>query len=373
MGALKITLKTFYGLEEVLRDELQEMGYERIELLNRAVQFEGTWRDVYFLNVHIRTAISVLVEIKQFTIKEEKDLYEGCAKIDWPSYFDISKSFAVKGAVFSDLFRHSQYPLLLVKDAIVDTFRKKSGDRPDVSVKVPQVMFDLYVNKNVVTISLNTSGAPLFQRGYRESVGEAPLNEVVAAGLIRLTGWDKQMPLFDPFCGSGTFLTEAALIATGVPPSVERQHFAFKNFKNFDAALFNSVQEKIDRRVLSLPCTITGSDSSAEMVTKTRRNLRTFPFGRHIETNVSDFREMKKPAERGVLITNPPYGERMGEDLEMLYEEFGNWMKHEMTNWDCWVLSANMDAMKRIGLKPSAKFKVFNGNLECTFRKFEIY
>lgn len=370
---LTITIKTFFGLEEVLKSELEEMGYKNIEILNRAVQLSGSWEDVYRLNYHIRCGISVLVEVKQFKIRKEEDLYNECLKIKWDEIFTGDKTFAVKGAIFSDVFRHSQYPFLLVKDAVVDTFRKNTGDRPDVNVKKPQVLFDLYVNQNVCTISLNTSGAPLFQRGYREATGLAPLNEVVAAGLLRMSGWDRKSQLIDPFCGSGTILIEAALWACDLPPQIERHHFAFKNFKNFDSELWESIRDAVNTRVKELPCEIKGSDISDEMVLKARRNLRGLPIGRFIKIMQSDFKDVEGSDEGGFVVTNPPYGERMGEEINEMYEELGSWMKHKMTGYTCWVLSSNMEAFKVVGLKPSKKVKVFNGDLECSFRQYEIY
>jgi len=371
--SLVITLKTFYGFEDVLVEELAELGFPGGKKLNRAVQVQGTWRDVYYLNVHLRCALSVLVEVKKFKIRNEDDLYTQAMKINWTQYFDVKKTFAVKGAVFSDFFKHSQYPFLLVKDAIVDTFRKKLNDRPDVNVKKPQVMFDVYINNKEVTISLNTSGAPLFQRGYRDETGIAPMNEVAAAGLIRMSGWDKKSAFVDPFCGSGTFLIEAALMAANLPATLERHHYAFKNFANYDATIWDEIQDAIPKRITELPCLIVGSDKNAEMVTKARRNLRRLPIGRFVQVNPDSFQESKKPAESGVMITNPPYGERMGDEIDELYAELGDWMKTEMQGFSCWIVSSNMEAFKSVGLRPDKKVKVFNGSLECSFRNYEIY
>ncbi|MFK7787232.1 MAG: THUMP domain-containing protein [Crocinitomicaceae bacterium] len=372
-GKMWITLKTIFGLEEVLSEELKELGFEHVEILNRAVQVEGTWKDVYYLNLHVRCAIAVLVEVKKFRIRNEEELYERCMKIKWTSYFSKDKTFAVKGAVFSELFRHSQYPFLVVKDAIADTFRKEFDERPDVNIKKPQVMFDVYIRNKDVTISLNTSGLPLFQRGYREAVGIAPLNEVVAAGLIRMSGWDKKSTFVDPFCGSGTLLIEAALMAAGLPPQIERTHFAFKNFANYDEEVWDAILADVPRRVTELPCKIIGSDINAEMVTKTRRNLRGLSIGRFVETSVNSFQELKQIEGPGVMISNPPYGERMGEEIEQMYGELGDWMKGEMKGFNCWVLSSNKEAFKHVGLRPDRKIKVFNGDLECSFRKYSIY
>ncbi len=373
-GVLKITLKTLFGLEEVLKEELAELGYTNSELLNRAVQIEGNWRDVYFLNLHVRCSISILVEIAQFRIKHEDDLYAKAMKIDWTSFFDISKTFAVKGAVNSNFFNHTQFPYLVVKDAIADTFRKKFDDRPDVDIKRPQVMFDLYINNDTVTISMNTSGVPLYQRGYRDEVGDAPLNEVLAAGMLRLAKWDRVSPLMDPFCGSGTILIEAALYAAGIPSQIERQHYAFKNFKNYNEVVWNEIYDAVNTRVTGLPVQIFGSDASSEMVLKARRNLRRLSVGRFVEIKAASFQELKDmEISNCLMISNPPYGERMGEEIEELYRELGDWMKNDMKGSTCWIISSNMEAFKFVGLKPDARVKLYNGSLECSFRKYAIY
>jgi len=371
-GPLKITLKCFFGFEEVLADELKELGFEKTEILNRAVRVEGNWKDVYFLNLYCRCAISVLVEIDHFFIQSEKELYDCCMRFPWTSLFDANKTFAVKGAVFSSLFKNTHYPYLLVKDAIVDSFRKEDLERPNIDIKKPQVLFDLYLKEKEVTISVNTSGLPLFQRGYRSGVGEAPLNEVVAASLIRLSGWDRKTPFFDPFCGSGTILVEAALLACGIPSNIERQHYAFKNLKNFDRELWEEIYENAPKIVRQLPVKIYGSDISDEMVLKARRNLRAFSFGRFVPVEVKPFAEVKR-SEDVFILTNPPYGERLSAEIPELYESFGTWMKHEMSPCNAWVISSSVEGFKSIGLKPSKKNLVFNGDLECSFQKFELY
>lgn len=370
---LNIVVKTFYGLEEVLESELIELGYQPNERLNRAVKLEGTWQDVYFLNLHCRCAINVLVELRTFQIKQEKDLYKEAMKIDWSSLFDVRKTFAVKGAVNSTLFKHSQFPFLLVKDAIVDTFRDKVGDRPDVSVKTPQLVIDLYVREKEGVISINTSGAPLFQRGYRQSTGEAPLNEVVAAGLVRMSGWDRKSTLIDPFCGSGTILIEAALLASGIPSNIERTHYAFKHLKNFNEGEWNLIYDKAIKSVKELPCELYGSDIDPAALMKAKRNARGFSFGRFIQFQVEDIAELQIPNGPGMLITNPPYGERLNTDVEELYETIGSVMKHKMQGYTCWIISSSESGFKSIGLRPERKIKLFNGDLECSFRKYSIY
>jgi putative N6-adenine-specific DNA methylase len=368
-----ITLKTFFGFEQTLADELNELGYSECTILNRAVQLKGTWKDVYFLNLHSRCAISVLIEISKFMIKDEKDIYKKAKEIQWTELFDIKKSFAVKGAIFSNLFSNTKYPLLLVKDAITDSFREKYEERPNVEISRPEVLIDLYVKENQATISINTSGAPLFQREYRKETGLAPMNEVVAACLIRMSGWDRKTTFLDPFSGSGTLVAEAALLASGIPSNIERQFYAFKNLLNYDSELWDSIYDAVNYKIRELPGKITGSDINDTMVLKARRNIRNFAFSRAVEINGMNFNEVKSNDEPVFIITNPPYGERMGDRINELYEAIGNWLKHSMTNSVCWIISSNDDALKSIGLKTSVRQKVFNGDLECSFRKFEIY
>ena len=369
---LIITLKCFFGFEETLKEELLEYGYDQIEILNRAIQIRGTWKDVYYLNLHSRCSISILVEIASFRIKTENDLYQSASKIKWSNIFDVNKTFAVKGAIYSDIFTNTHYPYLLVKDAIVDHFRDKTGDRPNIEIKRPQVLIDVYIRNNQVTISVNTSGNPLFQRGYRNAAGEAPINEVVAASLIRMSGWDRKTNLMDPFCGSGTILIEGALLATGIPSNIERQHYAFKNFKNFDRNLWDEIYDKAIRIVRKLPCKFLGSDISDEMVLKSRRNLREFSFGRFIEISGKPFSEVRKSEEPVFIISNPPYGQRL-EIEEELYAQIGSWLKHEIKEGTACIISSSEEGFKSIGLRHSKKVKVYNGNLDCSFRCYELF
>ncbi len=373
MEKLTITIKTIFGVEEVLKEELNELGYNDVTVLNRAVQIQGDWKDVYYLNLHLRCAMSVLVEVKKFKIRDEQDLYKQCMKIDWTEYFDIDKTFAVRGAIQSKLFSHTQFPFLLVKDAIVDTFRDKLGERPDVNIKTPQVVFDLYIKETQATISLNTSGTALFQRGYRTEIGQAPLNEVAAAALIRMSGWDRKSTFMDPFCGSGTLLIEAALLASGIPSNIDRQHYAFKNFKGFDAQIWEEIQSKATRLCKGFDFEIIGSDIDSDMMMMAKRNLRGLPIGRFVTVNTASFDEVKKPTDNGTLICNPPYGERMGEEIEDMYQGLGDWFKNELKGWNCWVISSNEEGFKSIGLKPSRKVKMYNGDLECSFREYRIF
>lgn len=371
--AFKITVKTLFGFEEILLDELKELGYTNCEIQNRAVQLSGNWEDVYRLNYRCRLAISVLIEIDSFYIHSDKDLYNKAKNIQWSKYFDLDKTFAVKGAVFSTLYNHTQYPYLVLKDAIVDHFYAQQKERPNVNPKNPQVLFDLYIKEKLVVISLNTSGLPLFQRGYRQETGDAPINEVLAAGLIRLSGWDRKSPFIDPMCGAGTIAIEAALMAADIPAMIERQHYAFKNLKSFDADLWDKVQTEGNKRPIKLDFPIIANDEDAGMLQKAKRNAKVAPIGNMIQFSVGDFEAIDVPKQPGVLICNPPYGERIGEDIEQLYERLGSFFKHQMTGYQCHVISSNEDGMKSIGLKPSKKWKVYNGKLEAFYRAYHIF
>lgn len=370
---MKIVVKTLFGLETLLLEEIEALGMKGGKALNRAVELEGDWKEVYTLNYRCRLAISVLVRIADFSIKNEDDLYKKAIEIDWPSYFNRDKTFAVKGAVFSEMFKHTQFPFLLVKDAIADRFRKQTGDRPDVNVKSPQVLFDVHIAANKVTISLNTSGLPLYQRGYRSMTGEAPINEVLAAGLIKLAGWDQKSTFIDPMCGSGTIVIEAALMAANIPAMVEREHYAFKNFSAYDSQLWESVKASVNTKPIKLDFDIIGSDVDASVLQKAKRNARSAPIGNMIKFQLHDISELKKSTERGTLICNPPYGERIGDDVQILYETMGNVFKKGLVGYDCWIISSNEEALKCVGLKPASKVKVFNGNLACSFRKYVVY
>jgi 23S rRNA G2445 N2-methylase RlmL len=370
---LNIVVKTLFGLEESLLEELKELGYEQAQILNRALELKGDWEDVYRLNYRCRLAISVLVKITQFELKNEDELYSKAKKVDWTTYFDVNKTFAVKGAVFSDFFKHSQFPMLLVKDAIADVFRDKFNERPNVNIKTPQVMIDVHISNKTVTLSLNTSGIPLYQRGYRQGTGEAPLNEVLAAGLIRLSGWDKKSTFIDPMCGSGTLVIEAALAAANIPSMIEREHYAFKNFKQFDADIWEKVKAEGNSRPVKLDFDIIGLDNDAAVLQKARRNARSAPIGNMIKFDVAEMKDLQVHAKGGTLICNPPYGERIGDEIVDLYKMMGDVFKNELTGFQCWVISSNIEALKHLGLRPERKIKLFNGSLECSFRRFSIY
>lgn len=372
---MELVAKTLFGLEEILSKELSAIGAEKIRVANRAVYYEGDKEMMYKSNLYLRTAIAVLTPIAKFTFRDERDLYRKFSAIEFDSFMTLDKTFAVKGAVNSPLFNHSQYPMLVLKDAIADYFRKKYDARPSVDTERPNVVFDCYIQGQDCVVSLNSSGAPLYHRGYRRVTGEAPLNEVVAAGLIYLSGWDCKSNFIDVFCGSGTIVIEAALMANGIPSNIARKNYAFQNWKDYDEELWNKIYDeapKIPKRNLEFK--IIGSDIDGDLILMARENIKALPLGKTLEFEVKDFKDVVPPEGGGVLISNPPYGERLADgDTGELYQQLGNYFKHHLAGYNCWVLSSNFDALKKIELKPSKKIQLFNGSLDCDFRKFEIF
>jgi putative N6-adenine-specific DNA methylase len=368
-----ITIKTVFGLEPALEDNLRELGYSDIKVINRGAQVMGSWEDVYKLNYELRCGISVLIELAHFRFENKDELYKNIRQLGWTQLFDGKKTFAIRGFASSKMFPNTQFPLLLAKDAIVDDFRARTGSRPNVDLKSADVVLDLHILDNQATVSINTSGDPLFKRGYRKETGLAPLNEVVAAGMIYLAKWDRKSTFVDPMCGSATLAIEAAMIATNTPAGKLRESYTFMHLLNFDRGLWEKVMDEADKKTTRCEAKIYASDESEMMINKARRNIRTLPFARNIELNTIDFRDFKKPSDSGIVISNPPYGERIGENVEALYKDLGDWMKQQMTGFNCWILSSNKDAFNAVGLKANKSIKMFNGSLPCEFRKYEIF
>ena len=375
IGRMDLVAKTLFGLEEVLKEEIEALGGKNVIVGNRVVKFQGDMELMYRANLWARTAISILVPIKQFRFNNEKDLFQKFERINFTKHMHVSNTFAVKGAVNSSVFRHSGFPMLLLKDAIVDQFRDRFGKRPDVDLAKPQILFDLHIDNHECTVSLNSSGAPLYQRGYRKQTGEAPLNEVVAAGLIMLSGWDQKSNFLDVCCGSGTLPIEAALMANGIPPNIARKAYSFQNWKNYDRAMWEHIlKEAPNQPSRDLGFKIIGSDTDGEVILKARQNIKALPLGKTISFEIKEFNDQEAPKGKGVLICNPPYGERLQpEEIETLYQDLGNLFKRKMPGYNCWVISSNIDALKSIELKPSKKIPLFNGPLSCEYRKYEIF
>lgn len=372
---MKIIAKTLFGLEDTVAAELKELGASSVTVANRAVIFEGELPLLYTVNYMSRTALSFLVEVSNFRIKSVEDLYNGAMRVKWDRYMKVDETFSVVPVVNSDLFNHTGFAALKVKDAIADYFRKKGGKRPSVNTVNPDIIVNLHISHNTVTISLDSSGDPLFMRGYRILRSAAPLNEALAAGMIRMSGWDMKSPLIDPMCGSGTIAIEAALMATGTPPGKFRNYFAFQRWIEFDSRLLELIMEKYDSRISHGNCgPIFCSDISQEAINNTKVNLKATGIEDLVETSVADFRDLKPPAKEGLLIMNPPYGERLeqGETNE-LYSMIGSTLKHNFEGFTAWIISSSRESLKFIGLKPSAKHVLFNGALECRFDRYDLY
>lgn len=370
-----IVAKTFRGLEDVLRDEVLALGAENVEIGNRMVSFEGTLETLYKANLCCRTAVCVLVPIEKFTARDPEDLYDAVRDIEWDRYMTPDTTFSIDSTVNSADFTHSRYVTYRVKDGIVDYFSDKYGKRPSIRIDGADMEFNVHISDNRVTISLNSSGESLCKRGYKVAQTEAPINEVLAAGIIMKTGWRGDSPFLDPMCGSGTFVIEAALIAANINPGIFRTKYAFEKWKNFNRELFERIYND-DTGERRPPYKIYGGDISQDAVNVARRNIRNARMEEYIELECKPFADWTEaPGEKaGILVMNPPYGERLKpEDLEGLYAEIGNVLKHNFRGWHAWILGYDDKSFAAVGLKPSVKFPILNGALECSLREYVLF
>ncbi|MXP04867.1 MULTISPECIES: class I SAM-dependent RNA methyltransferase [unclassified Apibacter] len=365
--------KTFYGLEDVLVQELKQLGASQIVKKNRAVEFLGDLGFLYKANYSLRTALKILVPIHHFKAKNETIFEKEINKIPWENYFFNSQSFAIDATVYSDYFKHSQYIMLKMKDGIVDRFRKKFGKRPDIERFNPDIKFHLHISNQEVTISLDSSGDPLFKRGYRKSHFEAPINEVLAAGLLNLAGWDGKGNFLDPMCGSGTLLVEAAMIALNMPPQLHRKQFGFMNWKNFDLELFNKIKDTRINRIRDFSGKIVGYDISDKALVSAKNNIEAADLSEFIELKNQDFFTSQKVLFPLLVVFNPPYDERLSITTDHFYKNIGDTLKNNYKNTLAWFITSDLEAYKKIGLRPSRKIKIYNGKLECRFFQYDIY
>ena len=368
-----IIVKTFQGLEEVLASELVKIGAtEDFQIHRRAVSFTGDIALLYKANFHCRTAIRVLKTIKTFKAFSADEVYEEIKKINWDEYLDLKKKFAIDSVVYSDTFLHSKFVAYRVKDGIADYFTEKYGKRPSVSIENPDIMFNIHISQNTCTVSLDSSGESLHKRGYRVSQNEAPLNEALAAGLIMLTGWNGNCDFIDPMCGSGTLLIEAAMIALNIPPGIYRKNFAFEKWNDFDEELFDKIYNEWGEREFKYH--IYGSDISSKAVKIAESNVKSASLSKYINLKVSPIQQLNPPAEKGIVIINPPYGERIeSNDIFNLYSAIGERLKHHFMGYEAWIISSHKECLSKIGLKPSKKIKMLNASLECDYCKYEIF
>lgn len=366
--------KTFFGLEEVLAKELIAIGAEDVKIQNRAVAFSGDLELMYKANYCLRTALNVLMPIYKFQIKNEKDLYLIAKEFNWTAFMGIDTTFAIDSVVGSDFYKHPHYASLQVKDAIADFFRDLTGMRPSVNVENPDLQINLHISNDQCTLSLNSSGESLHKRGYRSETNKAPLNEVLAAGMIALSGWNMDCDFVDPMCGSGTILIEAARMAYNIPSGILKKEFGFQKWLGYDARLFEKVKEEAHAAMTSFEYSIYGSDIQPKCNRISTENVENANLTDKIKLFTGDFANLVPKSLKGLLLFNPPYGERLDEpDLELLYSQIGSTLKHNWKGYTAWFISSNPESFKCVGLRPTRKIQLFNGALECRFQKYDLY
>jgi putative N6-adenine-specific DNA methylase len=368
--------KTLSGLEPMLAAELRALGATGVQELRRAVGFEGDQAMLYRANYLLRTALRILVPVHSFPAYDERSFYRGIREVDWQRYLGVRDSLAVDAIVQGEVFRHSQYTALLTKDAIVDQFRDRTDRRPDVNTVAPTVRINVHVQGTRVDVSLDASGDSLHRRNYRRDTVEAPLNEVLAAGMLALSGWAADRPFVDPMCGSGTLVVEALMLGLRMPAQYLRPGFGFFKWPDFDRKLWESVKRSADADMLqSLDFQIFASDIDGRARNATSMNLMAAGLEKHVQVEKKAFEKLQPPpGPPGLLLTNPPYDERLKlDDTVAFYQGIGDVLKKNWAGWDAWVISANRDALKHLGLRPSRRVTLFNGALECSFQKFELY
>lgn len=369
-----IIIKTLQGLEHILAAELAALGATDIMPLKRAVSCTGDQRLLYRANYELRTAMRVLVPLRTFKASNEKAYYQAVRETDWSKYMDVSDTLAVEAMVAGDYFKHSQYAALLTKDAIVDQFRDRYDRRPSVNLDAPTLRIHTRINGSECTLLLDSSGDSLHKRGYRRDVAEAPLSEVLAAGMILLAEWDGNSTFVDPMCGSGTLPIEAAMIAMNMPPQHKRESFGFFKWKGFNKKLWEEVKSEADARIRQPAFPILASDKEVRARNSTAINLLSAGLESVVKVEKIPFEKLDPPETPGILVTNPPYDERIKvQEIEAFYQSIGDRLKQHWPGWTAWLISSNMDAWKTFGLRPSRKITLYNGPLECYFQKFEMY
>ena len=370
----KMIAKTFFGFEEILAKELLTLGAQDIEQGVRMVSFKGDKGFMYKANLALRTALKILMPISQFRVYNDQTLYKGVQAIDWSQYISVNDTFVVDVTLNSDNFNHSQFVALKTKDAIVDQFRDKFGKRPDIDKDYPDLRINIHIHNDQCSVALDTSGASLHHRGYRTATNIAPINEVLAAGMLLLSGWEGNSDFLDPMCGSGTILAEAAMIACNIPANINRREFAFEKWNDWDNDLFDTIVESLLKKTKEFHYTIKGYDKAPSAVNKAKDNIRNANLDEYITISQENFFDSQKQTKGPLhMVFNPPYGERLDINLERFYREVGDTLKQGYPNTNAWFITANLEALKFVGLKPSRKIKLFNGKLEARLVKYEMY
>lgn len=374
MENFKMIAKTFFGFEEVLAKELQLLGAQEVEIGTRMVSFKGDKGFMYKANLSLRSALKILKPIYYFRATNEVQLYKNIQGVDWSTYLNANQTFVIDTTIHSDHFKHSQFVSQKAKDAIVDQFREKTGMRPSIDKDFPDLRINIHIDRDQVSVALDTSGASLHHRGYRTATNIAPINEVLAAGMLLLSGWEGKSDFLDPMCGSGTILVEAAMIACNIPANINRKEFAFEKWNDWDNDLFDQIIDALLKRTRDFHYTIKGYDKAPSAVSKAKDNIRNANVEEFITVEQHNFFDTKKETVGPLhLLFNPPYGERLDIDLERFYREMGDTMKQNYPGTHAWFITANLEALKFVGLKPSRKIKLFNGSLEARLVKYEMY
>ena len=370
----KMVAKTLFGFEELLAKELTQLGAQSVKIGVRHVSFVGDKGFMYKANMGIRTAIKILKPISTFKVINETELYNKINALPWENYLKSDGTLAVGATLNGDTFTHSQYVALKTKDAIVDRFRDQTGERPNVDLRFPDLKIDIHIDRHFCTVSLDSSGESLHKRGYKIATNIAPINEVLAAGLVMLSGWDGQSDFMDPMCGSGTILVEAAMIACNIPPNLMRNEFGFERWEDWDVDLFEKIEESLLSKTRDFHHKIMGFDKSPSAVEKAIQNVENSKLDDFIYIKHEDFFKTQKGGDAHLhMVFNPPYGERLDIDMESFYGSIGSTLKHKYPGTNAWMISSNMEALKHIGLRPSRKIKLFNAKLEAKFVKYEMY
>ena len=370
----KMVAKTLFGFEELLAKELTQLGARDVKIGVRNVSFVGDKGFMYKSNLALRTATKILKPIHSFKIQTEKDLYDQVYKMDWTPYLKSSGTLAVDATINSTVFTHSLYIAQKTKDAIVDKFRDDTGERPNVDLKFPDVKINVHIDREECNISLDSSGDSLHKRGYKLATNIAPINEVLAAGIIMLSGWDGQSDFIDPMCGSGTILAEAAMIACNIPPNLMRKEFAFERWNDWDVDLFEKIEESLIKKTRDFHHKIVGYDKSPSAVTKAKENIANAHLEDFITIQHEDFFKTQRGGESKLhMVFNPPYGERLDIEMESFYKNIGDTLKQNYPNTDAWFITSNLEALKHVGLRPSRKIHLMNAMLESRLVKYEIY
>lgn len=371
---MKLHAKTLAGLEDLVAQDMKQAGATEVCVGRRGVSCLADLKTMYHLCLHSRFVLRVLRHLTEFNAKNPDDLYRQCARFAWEDLIPVDGTFVVDATVHSEVFTHDHFAALRLKDAVVDRFRGKTGQRPSIDRVRPDVRLHLHIAGNKVTLSVDATGAPLSHRGYRPPQAKAPLNEVLAAGLLALSGWRPGTPLIDPMCGSGTFSTEAALWASGLPVQAGRRQFAFMKWSDFDASAWREVRDESMHEVKAVDTLIWASDNHPGAIRQTRLSLEEADVDGMVQVSQSDFFDLHPPTDSGVMVMNPPYGERLDPgDVVGMYEGIGDRLKFNWAGFEAWVISSNEEALKRVGLRPHKRIPVFNGGLPCKWVGFQMY